>query len=227
MDLHEIYLKFGDFAVVFLAVSSLICIYKFKKLDEPLRNLSYFLFWNLVIEIIARIISEYYENNLPLLHLYTLGEFILLSFFYKKMLEKPIISQNKFLYFILGGSVFIILNSLFYQNIYGFNSIAKTFVQVIVIIYSVLYFYHLTEDQSLSNLKKKGWRLINSAMMIYYSGSLFVFMFGQITLNNSDVYMVFWVFNAVLNLVFQIMILWGISKIVFHSLKIKNSNTKQ
>ncbi len=214
--LNSIYLKSGDLAVVLLSISVLLCLVRFKKLELPFQRLLYFLLLNLIIEILARFFAYYTEiSNLPLLHIYTLGEFVLLSWFYESLLTKPPFFKNNYWPFVVGGALLIILNSLFVQSIFGFNSIAKTFVQVVIISLAILYFYNLTENQSFSPPIRKSLRLINSAIIVYYSGSLFIFMCGQISFESLEKYRIFWAFNAVFNLIFQALILWGIWKVVF------------
>ena len=205
----------GDLAVLCLALNVMLCLFKFKKLNTSLRIFSYFLFWNLFIEVAARICSYTVESNLPLLHLYTLGEFILLSIFYKSLMVKSERAHQKINYFVLAGATLIILNSIFLQSIYSFNTIAKTAVQLTIISYAVLYFYNLTSNSSLSEQAGKSLRLINSAILVYYSGSLFIFMCSQVSFVESELYVFFWAFNAVLYLTFQLLVLWGIWKMVF------------
>ena len=213
--INSIYLNSGHLAVFFLSINVLLCLFNFKKLNLPFRRLCYFLVFNILTEIFARSFAYSGINNLPLLHLYTLGEFIFLVWFFKSIIKKTIFFQNNFNYLLIGGAILIILNSIFIQSIYAFNPLAKTFVQLVIISLAVLYFYHLSENQSFSPLVEKSLRLINSAILIYYSGSLFIFMCSQIFIDNSDLYKTFWAFNAVLNLVFQLLILWGIWKVIF------------
>jgi len=213
--IHHIYLNSGHLAVICLSINVLLCLFKFKKLDLPFQRLCYFLIFNILTEIVARSLAYSDINNLPLLHLYTLGEFILLLWFFKSLIIKPAFFQSKFNYLLIGGAILIILNSLFIQSIYAFNPLAKTFVQLVIISLAVLYFYHLNENQSLPPIIEKSLRLINSAILIYYSGSLFIFMCSQIFIDNSDLYKTFWAFNAVLNFIFQLLILWGIWKVIF------------
>jgi hypothetical protein len=215
--LHHLYLRVGDLAVVFLFVNVTLCFYHYKKLNLTFRLFSYFLLWNLLIEIAARLVSysTIVESNLPLLHLYTLGEFLLLSVFYKSLMVKLEGAPQRINYFILAGAILIVLNSVFLQSIYSFNTIAKTAVQLTIISYAVLYFYNLTSNPSLSEQAGKSVRLINSAILVYYSGSLFIFMCSQVSFLESDLYMFFWAFNAALYLTFQLLVLWGIWKMVF------------
>lgn len=221
---NSIYLNAGHLAVVCLGISVVLCLFNFKRLGIPLQRLCYFLMLNFCVEILARIFVFAFTgiNNLPLLHLYTLGEFLLLSWFYKSLLNRPLAFQQHYWKLILGAGICIILNSLFLQSIYEFNTIAKTFVQIVIISYAVLYFYHLSENQLSPPTVAKSLRLVNSAIIVYYSGSLFIFMCSQVSFENLKLYKFFWLFNAVLNLIFQLLILWGIWKVV--STKIPSSS---
>ena len=219
MDFFEIinslYLNASNLVIICLGITVLLCLFHFKKLKTPFCRIAYFLMWNLFIEISARVFTHLGMNNLPLLHVYTLGEFILFSWFYKSLITKPILFQNRFWHFVISGSLLIILYSLLFYSIGDYNPVTKTIVQIIIIAYAVLYFYNLTENQSHSLRLEKSLRLINSAVLIYYSGSLFIFMCGQILRDYPEWIKTFWAFNAVLNLIFQLLILWGIWKVVF------------
>ena len=178
--INMLYLYAGDIAITILALTILLCLLSMKKLTIPLKRLLYFLLWNLLIEISARIFIMKGINNLPLLHVYTIGEFILFSWFYNSLISKPSWFRIKFWRLVLSGAVLMILNSLFFRIGGDYNSVSKTIVQIIIISYAVLYFYNLTEIRSNSNRVSKSLSLINSAILIYYSGSLFIFMWGRL-----------------------------------------------
>lgn len=208
-------------ALLCLLISVVLCYMHRKKLNTPFKRLFYFLIWNGIIEILAYIMFLGY-NNLPLLHLYTLGEFILFSYFFKSLINKPTIFQKGYKYFTYGVGFLILINSIFFQSIYEFNTNAKTFVQLIIITYAVIYFYNLVENRMYDAELSKSLRLINSAIIIYYSGSLFIFMCSKMSFENNETYRVFWAFNAVLNLVFQLLILLGLWKVFFKKKVSKN-----
>ncbi|MEM9920096.1 MAG: hypothetical protein AAF990_18515 [Bacteroidota bacterium] len=212
---YNIYLRAGQLVVVCLSLNVLLCAIYFRKLEVPLQRLSIFLLFNWIIEVAARICAYSDINNLPLLHLYTLGEFILFLWFYKSLFVRLEIFQKAFRPFAVIGTVLIVLNSVFIQNIYAFNPLAKTLVQLTIIALAVLYFYNLNSLQSSASGIYKSLRLINSAVLIYYSGSLFIFMCNQLFIDASEVYEIIWAFNAVLNLIFQLLVLWGLWIVVF------------
>lgn len=196
--------------VVLLLVALTISVANWKKMSAPARFISYFLLWNLIIEIITFLLPPQ-TNNLPLLHIYTLVEFILFTLVYKKMDLFIKISEKTFWIYLGSGSLIIVLNSLFLQNIFEFNTYAKTSVQIMLIGYAIGYIFLLTEKSpDLGYLN-----LINAAVLIFYSGSLFIFMFGNIMVAD-NLTITFWRVNGLLNILFQILIiisLWKASRI--------------
>lgn len=210
--MNELGLTFSRIVLGCLFGSTLLIIIYWKRLSPAFRYLSYYIFWNLLIEILSRNYHYIDENNLPLLHLYTLGEFILFSMFYRILYAKVKWIQRYYWMFVCTISGFIILNSLFLQSIYEFNSYAKTLVQLLIMGYAIFYFYHLIDEEN-KNTTENGIKVINSAVLIYYSGSLFIFMFSNYFLSqNIRIHVGFWVFNAFLNMLFQILILAGLWK---------------
>lgn len=204
--LHQMNLLAANLVLIVLGLSVLFFLFKYKKLDVPFRRLFYFLAFNLTIEILALVFQYAGINNLPLLHLYTLLEFILFSFFFKSIFVEKSFFHRVFWYLIVVVSVLIICNSIFVQPIFEFNTLAKSGVQIILICYAIVYFYNLVEPRRLSTARFKSIRLVNSAIIIYYSGSLFIFMFSRDSIWNEEVYVIFWTFNGFLNLVFQLLI---------------------
>lgn len=221
MTLHQWLMLVSAFPLFCLSVSCILWLWKRTNFSDPLQILGYFLLFNLFIEMGARGFFVFkVSNNLPLLHIYTLGEFLLLSFFYRKLLPDYNFFRKFFPAFLLIVSLLILLNTIFLQSIYVFNSYAKTLVQIILIIYSMMFFFNLPET---SNFKTaEGWslRIINSAVLIYYCGSLFIFMFSNIFIEKGLIYNGFWIFNAVLNFLFQILVLLGLWRVAFRRPKL-------
>lgn len=197
--------------ILFLICNILFSLLYLKKLNTPFRRLFYFLIWNLIIEILSIVFTSLGHNNLPLLHIYTLGEFVLFSYFFISIITFPRLFRTLFWWFVGIGALFIVINSLFFQSIYDFNTYAKSFSQVSIIGYAVMYFYNLVTTNSFASDTMKSLRLINSAILIYYSGSLFIFMYGR-SMEVNEWYIMLWAFNAVLNLIFHLLIFIGLWK---------------
>lgn len=194
------------FLIVPLVISIILCLYYWKRLPIAFKFLSFYLWCNLTVEVIVFFLPPG-TNNLPLLHLYTLFEFILISLIYRKMgLFDPWPAQY-FAIFLISIAGLIVLNSIFLESIYTYNSYAKTVVQLLFIGYAVGYMFQLKENSPDAGAHN----LMNYAILIAYSGSLFIFMFGNVLLAD-EFDNLFWDINVLLNLLFQILILISVWK---------------
>lgn len=190
-------------AYFFLFANIILGYYWFKFKKNELRWFNIFLVFAFIIQITALIFTRLKIYNLPLLHIYTLLEFISLSLFYKDIIKKEFSLKKHFNLLIIIISILIILNSIFLQDIYTFNSNAKTLTQVIYIGYALAYFFQAPFERSdLSKLLIS----INSAILLYYAGSLFIFMASSAFFQLTEMYRFFWVINALLYLIFQLLV---------------------
>lgn len=196
--------------VFILVISVALAIFNRKRLPGAFKILALYLGWNLFIELIT-FIPVRGTNNLPLLHLYTLVEFVLFTLLYKRLELFKSWSISAFWTYLISISVLIILNSIFLQSIYTYNSYAKALVQVLLIVYAVGYMFKLKEP----GVESGSLNLMNAAILLFYSGSLFVFMFGNVELA-PEFDRIFWDINVLLNLFFQVLMLislWKASRI--------------
>jgi len=185
-------------------------------INSPIKILGVFISLSFIIQTLAIYLAEYGINNFFLVHTLALGEMILLSLFYYHVLDKRLKLKNLILYFIPIFSLLIILNSIFREPITGWNSTAKTFTQSVLIIYAIAYFYDLSTREILVDTKTKSLHFINSAILLYYAGSLFIFMFAKVVMKEVGTMQdVFWVFNAILYFIFCVLILIGIWRIAY------------
>jgi hypothetical protein len=206
--LYELSVVLTDVIILLLCVSVAFAFFHWRKLPKAFHYLTYFLCWNLFIEALVSVLTpDYMSNNLPLLHLYTLFEFILLSLLYWKMGLFEKWPKRRFWVFLGLMSLLIVLNSALLQSIFAYNTYAKNLVQVVLIIYAVAYMFQLRPKQPAS----AALNLVNATLLISYSGSLFIFMFGNV-LMAEQFGTLFWEVNVFLNLLFQLLILISLWK---------------
>lgn len=204
--------------LVFLSVIVLICVGFFNKLPTHIKILSSYLTFNLAILLIAKYLWLHSMNNLFLSHINTFFEFVFLTFLYKKILINQPWIKRSFTPFILLICIILMTNTLFIEHYTELNRFARTLVQVIVICYALIYFFQYLEFNTIANktLFNSSYHLINAAILIYYSGSLFIFFLADTTL---DIMKYFWLINAILVFIFQLLVLISIWKAAFRQTK--------
>lgn len=220
--IKEIAISISFLSPIILLISVLIYLAKYNRLPSLIKTLGIFLLISIATEIFSKYLSFLKVNNLFLLHIFTLLEFISWSLFYKLLFKEKEEVQKYSWYFIITVSLLIIINTMFIEPYTGFNSNAKSLVQIILISYAIYYFFRSFGVVDFSQPINKAISFINFAVVLYYSGSLFIFMFSRFLMSDNVSNIIqegFWLLNALLNLVFQILILIAIWKIAFNKKK--------
>lgn len=221
-SVQEIWFWFSAAARYCAAASLVLMIWKIQRLPALFRIVSAIQICELITDSLASWLYDHKINNMPLLHLYTLVSFWLLSLFYREQFrEKPFVQHHFWLYMAV-ISLLLVSNTLWLEPMDGFNSNAKTLVQCLFIAYGVYYLFDAFGRTDLLHPNDLSVALINMAILIYYAGSLFIFMFAKI-LNNGMLSPRsqdgLWMVNSLLYLIFQLLLLLAIWIQVFKGTK--------
>lgn len=204
-------------AIGFLVASVVIWALYRRKMPSGITYVGIYLLLNLLVQIGAYFLWKQSLNNLPLLHLNTLLEFVFFSLFFREIyIGQPWFKKNA-KYIIAGISLLLVLNSLFLESLTDFNSNAKILVQVCLISYVILYFFDAFGRVDFSFADTQAISFICFAVLMYYAGSLFIFMFKYNSFRTAEIaegYRLIWVINGILNAIFQLIVLIAFSKIV-------------
>jgi hypothetical protein len=195
----------------FLLINLLLCTFLILRKHSDLRAFGVFLMIDYVVEYWSSKLGYAGINNLPLLHAYTLLQFLALTFFYARLFGKGSWLKQNLIQWITSVGLLLVLNSIFLQSIYMFNTNATTLVQVILIAYTTGYFFNIYGRTDLTKRVTLALVLINSAVLIYNAGTLFVFMFSEFVNQTwkgayKEAQSGLWMFNSILFMTFQLVI---------------------
>jgi hypothetical protein len=185
-----------------------IAIVRYNNINRPLKTVFSYLVFACIGNIISSVLAFRHINNLPLLHIYTIFEFLLLGvFFFRTM---PAIIYRKI---VLAGLVLFpllcIVNFLFIQNLYVFNSYTRSLEAILMIIFCVMYFFIKEESNS---IQSEAWIVIG--ILLYFSGSLVQFSFSNVVSNlvSHTLKTVIWSLHATLVLLMYMLFSLGFVK---------------
>lgn len=186
------------------------------RLNKATKLFFYYLAFLLIINYTMLEMANHQINNFALTHLMVLGEFVFLSAFYKEILQTASGVLNKyFKYYLLLIGALIIVNTLYVEAIDTFNTNAKVLVLFLILFFSTHFFYDRSKRLMEVDAEEKALRLINSALLLYYSGSFFVYLFYKFTQNNTLFYSSnVLIFNACLYLVFSMLIFIAMAQLI-------------
>lgn len=190
----------------------LVAVIRYRRLTSALKMIGVYVLLGTFVQAIAAIMSANKQNNLPVLHVYTILEFTCFVWFYRLLREKFI--QNRvFLALVIGFPILAILNALFLQTIYEFNTYARSLEGILLIILALRWYYRALEELKIQRLQDDAVFWVNTAVLLYFSGSALLFGFSNYTLpfqKSLKVYI--WAFHALFSTLLYLFITVGLWK---------------
>lgn len=168
----------------------------YKKLNSSLRTLTLFLIFSLLINVIGIGMAQRHQNNLPLLHFYTIFELLgVLFYYYQAQAEDRIRYWIKIIMVIF--PVLCVINFTFFQSLYEFNTYTRPLEAIIIIIFSFIYLNNQkdTEDE---NVIFTAGKWVSIGFLVYFCSSLFQFIFSNVVSKSApkDIKSLVWVIHA-------------------------------
>jgi hypothetical protein len=214
---------FSQFHLVVLQLSCLFGLWHWKRLGPTFQILLVYLLVNWSVEMGAQVMKYQYKNNMPVLHVYILLEFIIWSFFYRSILGPKAVLKRYFWQILGAGIALIMLNTLFVQKIWTFSTYSKTLVQLFIIWMAIEFAFYIPENRSDTHPQNHALKPLNAGLIIYYCGSLFIFMSGFFA-TDKTVFMALRHANIFLNAIFQLLVLFSLWKVMYHRTKSSSSS---
>jgi len=154
---------------------------KKKSYDATHSLIHFFVVLGLMNEILIRVFALYFKNNTPFYNFSSLVEFFLLFYFYFRFIGDGL---NKLSYFlILFVFMFFYISELIDKGIFvafSYSFLLKNGIFIFLAIISFRKIINLPQDSLITNYSMF-W--INTAILIYYSCTLFIFGLRKYTLH--------------------------------------------
>jgi hypothetical protein len=172
--MYDIYTSYLTPASVLIPL--IIGIRYYKVLDTSCRFLISFLSFSVLSSILGLVFAFIFHNNLIINRLYTIGEFILLSSFYYHQFSSSTIRRSIIVTAFAFTALCIYL-MLVFADVARFDDYSTSTESLLLIILSLT----LTINRSNSLPEAKRWESepvnwFNAGILLYFSGSLFVFL---------------------------------------------------
>lgn len=192
---------------------------RFRQLGPAFRYLTLYLSVVAVVETLAKIHLYVWTdvNNLYLLHIYTPLEFLLLSLMYRKLLHLDARQYRNFTLYIAVMTTGIVSYSVYElclssaNDPRGFQLYSKAFTHGSIITCASLFVIQALRRPGLFLEKDPFVLYLNSAVLLYFSGSFIIFLAINYLMRNaiSDT-IYFWLINVILTFVLHLVCLWGL-----------------
>ncbi len=195
-------------SVLFPLVFALIRI---RYLDKVLKILLVYLFASLTIEVFATFWAfVLHRSNHFMINTFTVTECILISFMYHQVfvstLLKRIVPTVIATFTVFSITLFIL------KSFFVFNSTISTVACLLVSTWVFAYFYQILQQLQYQTLFQVPMFWISVGCSFYFSGNLFLFLYGEIILNEKSkmLYANLWLIYYTLLFIFRILLAVGL-----------------
>lgn len=164
-----------------------------------------------VSDLIIEILLRYKQSNMYVSHIYTIVEFVLISLFFVKTISPSRLVMA--IYSVLGIFLVLAFYELFSDNEDSSDELSTTAEAITFIIYSLCTFYYMLQHPEQKNIFNIPLFWLNTAILLYFSGNLFLFLFGTyLEKHYHQTFVELWGIHAVMNIIFYILITVGFWK---------------
>jgi len=151
-------------------------------------------------------------NNFPILHIYTIAEYFVLLWFYSVLL-KNFIPHSVLVVLGIAFPAFSVVNSLYIESIYTFNTYGRSLEALIFIFLSISWFVKIVAEDEKVRQKGMAVNYINSGLLIYFAGSIAMFSYSSFVEQMSEAQRInVWTIHTVLAVQLYILIAVGLWK---------------
>lgn len=195
-----LYLLFTYCGYLILIINFILYSRGFFKFGKAFKIYVIYLFLLVVIQLTMEVLTSLIINNLYLIHLYFIGQFILLGLFYKTLLQNDF--QKKVITFslFLGSLVLVIQYILEPELFFKFNLFEIVLTSLLVVVFALLYLYNMLTDN-------KRYYYITVGIIIYLLASTVLFLVGNLTIGLSKEFrLLTWTLNAFLVIIYYMFI---------------------
>lgn len=183
-----------------ILVPILFGLLNYKTANNGQKLLFYYLIASGTINLAAIILINYRMKNLPLLHLYTIVEAVLILSYLRTLFKEHII-KNVLLYVIVLFPLLCIINFTFIQSIFTFNTYTRPLEAILITFFCLLYLYN---SGFMENWIKKPTNWFNIGILIYFPVVCIIFILSNYIVfvaKNKDLNLLVWYFHATMSMV--------------------------
>ena len=194
-----------ELAKYFLILPFFTGVFLFKRLSALQRKIFLLVIFTVGVEFLAIFLRKF-GNNMPAFHLATWGQVLLIAYIFSSILNGfwKTITRFGTLLFIL----FSLLSIFFFEGLFVFNVVQNYVGNIFINLICLFFFAQLMIEAKVANPWKASSFVLTANLLIYYSGTLFVFILGSQI--NSD-RLPFWYFQSILFIILMFgytVVLW-------------------
>lgn len=210
MEFKAFLFNYGPWIII---APFVLAVVRYNRLSKELKLITWYLVLSVVTQAVSLLLWKKSINNLPLLHVFTVLEFLLL-FTYYSFQSKPFLPRFWFYLVLALFLSFSLLDAFVLENLHSFNIYTRSLEAFIFIGCSVHWFIRsLTIESKVAFPEQNALKYLNAGFFIYFSGSLILFAFSNyINYLGQPLLMNIWTLHTLLLIILYLFIFTGFWK---------------
>jgi hypothetical protein len=173
-DFADILFRYAPWTIV-LPVA--LAVWQFRGHTPEMRVFFYYLLIAFATHLLSYLLWKLKVNNYPVMHVYTVAEYLVLLWFFQLLLN-IFLHRQVFITLMIIFPAFSVINSIFIEPVHSFNSYSRSIEALIFIFLSVCWFVKTVSEEDSRPPGNTAYYYIVSGLLVYFSGSLVLFSFG-------------------------------------------------
>lgn len=181
-------------------------LYNYKHLDKVLKIAALFFLVSSMFDWVLEFTKMVANNNLPAIHLFIVISIMFFAAIYYYAFFNPFLKKTVIILAAI-ALLIVIFNIIFIEGIWEYPSMSNTVLGVLLIFFSLAYFYQLLNRQEFIHIEKQGLFWINAGVLFYFSINLFLFMLLRRIIaahQQQDYYMIHIITNIIANVLYSV-----------------------
>jgi hypothetical protein len=193
------------------SMSLIVCLlgaYQFSKRSFPIQLITVLFGLGFICNVLSYVATKSGLTNLPG-SIYDMLSFIIISVLYNDAFKKKF---SAYIWLLITAFTLVsLVNLMFFQKteIASFNKLLSSFI---FIVYTIVYFYTLLLELPTTHIQRLPMFWINSSLLIYSAGSLFLFAFTTYIIKVLDNNLLtYWTYHNSLSIIEHLIVIVGIT----------------
>lgn len=178
---------------------------RYKRLSPPIRLIGLYVLLSAITNVVANYMAVHRMNNLNVINVYNILETLVFTEFYVRIFGKGSIIR----YLRITQVAFLLLafaDMLWLQKTGLYNTYTKSVEAIIIMAYAIYYFAQELEQVGTKQRSSKAVTYINGGLLLYFSGSLILFILTGLLRGTRAYHDLNWAVHATLLLALYLLI---------------------
>jgi hypothetical protein len=188
---------FANISVISGFAPVLVALYSYRQLDKTLKIASLYFLINFLVDAGMWISLHQWKvrNTMPVLYGFVVVSIVLLGLMYYNIYAERALKKAV----VILSAVSMLITLYDARNLFIYPSLSITTLSLMLIIFSIIYFYKLLNPLKYIDIEKQGLFWINAGVLFYSSVNIFLFMLlTHIPVNDRPNY---YIINSLTNII--------------------------